>query len=251
VEIAFHAGELFASERGGLYQISQVSDFNSVNLMLPDDNQSAPALAFLPEAWSPDQRRLLVSAVPKQSEGCMPMIFDLDGKVRALPAPQGQRWACGGAWLPDGRLLVSAVPGDSYFVKAGLWSIDFNAGQVAQFRPARFGDVNFLFGPLQTRADGTSSAFLLETVDLPRLGDPRPYRYGPITLTREGSPQRWLGNIAFELGEIAGWSPDGSGFLLRGYFGDPADRVTTVWVPLDGGAPYEIESAGYIMAWGR
>jgi hypothetical protein len=78
-----------------------------------------------------------------------------------------------------------------------------------------------------------------------------PDNYAPFTLTRQGSPQRWLGNVAFELGEINGWSPDGSGFLLRGTFGDPIGRVKTVWVPLEGGAPYEINSAGYIVSWGR
>jgi hypothetical protein len=251
VEIAFHAGELEVSERGGLYQISQVSDVNSVALILPDDNQSAPALAYLPEAWSPDQRRLLVSAVVKQSEGCVPMVIDLDGRLKPLPAPEGQRWACSGAWMPDGRLLISSIPAGSYYAKAGLWSINFNTGQVAQFTPARHGDVNVLFGPLQTLADGRTSAFLLETLVLPQLGDPRPFRYAPATLTREGSPQRWLANITFELGEIAGWAPDGSGFLLHGSFGEPLNRIKTVWVPLDGGAPYEINSSGYILSWGR
>ncbi|HET9223922.1 MAG TPA: hypothetical protein VFO07_15530, partial [Roseiflexaceae bacterium] len=251
VQIAFHAGELDVSEPGAMYQILTVSDGNIEDRMLPDENQSAPALAYLPEAWSPDRPRLLVSAVAKQSEGCTSMIFDLDGRLKALPAPEGQRWACGGAWLPDGRLLVSAVPDGSLFSKAGLWAIDLNTSHVAQFTPARDGDVNVLFGPLQTRADGTSSAFLLETVALPQLGDPRPFRYAAHMLTREGSPQRWLGNVAFELSEIAGWAPDGSGFLLRGSFGEPINRIKSVWVPLDGGAPFEINNAGYILDWGR
>ncbi|GAB4423906.1 MAG: hypothetical protein OHK0015_02030 [Chloroflexi bacterium OHK40] len=37
---------------------------------------------------------------------------------------------------------------------------------------------------------------------------------------------------------------DGSGFLLRGPFGDPIGRVKTVWAPADGQAPFEINNQG-------
>jgi hypothetical protein len=50
-----------------------------------------PDCAYLPEAWSPDERRILLSALVKQSEGCTPMVTDLGGdQLSDLPTKSGR-----------------------------------------------------------------------------------------------------------------------------------------------------------------
>jgi hypothetical protein len=247
--ILFHTGELNREVQGNLWMVALSG--GPPQLLLPDDNKGESFRAFLPEAWSPNEQHVLVSAVVKQSEGCAPLLIDLNGTARATPeVPEGNRWGCGGAWLPDNTLLLSVVPEGSPFAQAGLWRIEPLSNQVRPFLAARRGELHMLVGRLQTLADGTSSVFLLETANLPQLGDPRPFRYAPFTLTATGSPQRWLGNVVVDLTTLVGWAPDGSGFLLQGQFGDLIGRTKTLWVPLDGGAPYEINNAGTIVGWG-
>lgn len=108
-----------------------------------------------------------------------------------------------------------------------------------------------LFGSVVPRADGATSTLLAKSERLPQLGDDRPILYAPYIIGPAGTQIRQYDNAVFKLQDVVAWAPDGSGFLYAGSFGDPDGRVRTVWVPLNGGAPYEVNEANYTIAWGR
>jgi len=243
-----HVGELNVDTQGNLFMIA--TSGGQARLLLPDNNKSGPHLAYLPVSWSPDERHVLINAVVKQSEGCVPMMFSMGTEeVRDLPAPNGERLACGGAWSPKGLLLVSVMPSGS-FASAGLWQADVNTNQIAPFVAEQTAFGYNLFSFVQPTASGAISAFMAKTNVLPRLGDTRPINYAPYVIQADATERRQLGTVAFDLLDILGWAPDGSGFLLRGVTGNPI-VPKTVWVPLDGGAPYEINNASAAVSWGR
>jgi hypothetical protein len=252
-QFAVHIGALEVDQSGVLYLFTVGSDGYGMLPALPDDNQHAPAMAYLPEAWSADGQSILVSAVVKQSEGCVPMLFDLSSqKLSNVPTPGGMRAACGATWSATGRdVYFSAVPESSPFSATGLWRINLGAQVITPLVRAQEGTHFNLFGPIVPRADGATSALLAKSDRLPQLGDDRPILYAFYIIGPDGTQIRQYDNAVFELRNVVAWAPDGSGFLYAGSFGDPTGRVRTVWVPLNGGAAYEVNDANYIVAWGR
>lgn len=247
--LAFHSGSFEGREPGGLFAVP--ASGGPDELLQADDIGSTPAVSYLPGPWSPDGRTLLVAAVGRQTEGCVARAFDLTSRqLRDLPAPDLWPLPCGGTWAPDGSLLVSVRPPGS-FAGAGLWRVDTARGKVAPLVPKQ-GDFGFnLLGPTQPVAGGAVHTFIARAVEAPRLGAPQALRYAPYIVRPDGNQLRQGFKPAFAFEELAGWAPDGSGFLLRGAFGDQIGRLKTLWVPLHGGAPYEINSVGGELRWGR
>lgn len=245
--IALHRGDLSYETQGVLFSVP--SSGGAPRTLLPDDNQNGPHIAYLPASWSPDGTHLLIEVLPKASEGCVIQLLRLsDLQVREPPTPAGQQLTCSGAWSPDGALYLSVRP--SAFSSGGLWRADITTNQLTQLVEMQT-DLGYnLFSRMQPLANGTISAFMSQTTILPQLGETRPILYAPYTIQPNGLKQRRLLNIAFEAYEMLGWSPDGSGFLLRGPFGNPV-WTSTFWVPLDGSAPYEINSVGLFVEWGK
>jgi hypothetical protein len=247
--LAFYTGSFEGREPGGIFSVPAAG--GPAELLQADDVASTPPISYLPGPWSPDGRSLLVARAGRQTEGCFARRFDLaTRRLHELPAPDLRPLRCGGTWAPDGTLLISVTPVGS-FANAGLWQVDTARGTVAQLVPEQ-GDFGFnLLGPSQPVAGGSVHTFIARAAEPPRLGAPQALRYAPYSVRPNGTQLRQSFKPAFAFEELAGWAPDGSGFLLRGAFGDPIGRVTTIWVPLDGGAPYAINSLGDELRWGR
>lgn len=145
---------------------------------------------------------------------------------------------------------MSVVPEDDVLSGAALWRVNLATNAVTPFVAERIAFGYNLLAHVRTLPDGSLRAFVAQARELPRLGSPVALAYTPNTVPLDGSTLRGRDFEVYAVEELAAWAPDGSGFLLRGLFGDPIGRVKTVWVPVDGGAPFEITNPGERVSWG-
>jgi hypothetical protein len=247
-QLAFYNGTFDGRAAGGIFSVPPRG--GPVRQLLADDTASAPAVSYLPSMWSPSGARLIVHAVGRNTSGCFLMVLTLDTlELRDPPAPAGRRHWCGALWASDDLLLASVLPGGDGIAAAGLVRVDLRSDLIGTFvaEQSDFG-YNLLAYP-QVDAGGTLFAFMARAPEPPRLGSTAPISYAPYLIGPDSVERRQLFRVAFPIQELAGWSPDFSGFLLRREA--EGGRYALVWAPLNGDAPFEINAPGLGVSWGR
>lgn len=224
---------------GGVYLIA--ADGGEPQLLQPNDRTdpvlpSAEARGYGPHAWSPDGKRLLLSAVGLRAEICNAAVKDLEsGALIPIQAPPGLTSGCAsGQWSTDGRTIYigMARPGPQPPVP-GLWQADPRTGAISPFiqgQPAS-GSYTLVSSPRPVAAD-TIYAFVaaVETLPEPYSGVTTQYQLYEVGQTE----QRELRGEQFVVIGQALWAPDHSGSVVD--MPDPEARdVITAWIPVAGG----------------
>lgn len=208
-------GQTIAYSRQGLVLYSLAS--GASNMVLeemttdPSTGASVPAKVFIPQNYSPDGKKILVTGAIPRSDGAIQMIYTIasDSTVD-LTGADGARLCCSKqGWTADSSTLYSGNSKFGFFLP-GLWRIDAATGAMTTLLPAEAGgnlyntpDVPFL-GP-----DGQLYFFFAQVTG-PEGFEMR----SPVQMVRSApdgvTGRTTLRDETFELMNEALWSPDAS-----------------------------------------
>lgn len=241
---------------GGVYLIA--ADGGEPQLLQPNDRTDpvlpAPeARGYMPHAWSPDSKQLLLSAVGLRVETCNAVVKDLEsGALVPIQAPPGLISGCAsGQWSADGQTIYigMARPGPQPPVP-GLWQADPRTGAITPFIQGQASDGSYrlVSSPRAVAAD-TIYAYVAAVTTLPEPfgGVSTPYQLYQISPTE----QRELRGEQFGVVGPALWAPDHSGSVVDIPNAEAATVITT-WVPVAGGPMVELGPfLGEARRWAR
>lgn len=245
-----------AGPLGGVYLIP--ANGGEPQLLQPNDRTdpvlpSAEARGYMPHAWSPDGKRLLLSAVGLRVELCDAVVKDLEsGALIPIQAPAGMNSGCAdGQWSADGETIYigMARPGPQPPVP-GLWQADPRTGAITPFiqgQPAS-GSYTLVSNPRPV-GPGTIYTYVaaVEAVPEPYSGVTTQYQLYEVSQTG----QRALREGQFGVIGRALWAPDHSGSVVDLPDTEGGD-VMTAWVPVAGGPVVRLgRFLGEARAWAR
>ena len=202
-------------------------------------NPDPEARHYAPYAWSPDGKRLLLSAYAQGVEVCNSVVKNLEtGDLVPIQAPEGMVSGCaGGQWSPDGREIYinMARPGPQPPVP-GLWQADPTTGAVTPFIQGEFENGFQLVSSHRPLADGSVYAFHATVSTLPE-----PFGGGLVQYKLFQGSQTdglFLRDETFPVTGQALWAPDNSGVVAD--LAQEGGDVMRVWIPIDGGPVVEL-----------
>lgn len=110
----------------------------------PISGAPVPAELYLPQKYSPDGSRLLITIAIPNSDGIFAGIYALgSNSVVRLTDAEGARLCCREqAWSPDGSTLFAANASLGFF-GTGLWRVDAATGNVTTLVSSEAGDGNY------------------------------------------------------------------------------------------------------------
>jgi len=241
---------------GGVYLIS--ANGGAPQLLQPNDrtdptSPSPDARGYMPHAWSPDGKQLLLSAYGLRVEVCSAAVKDIaTGALVPIQAPKGMVSGCAsGQWGLDGRTIYISMarPGPQPPVP-GLWQADPKTGAITPFLQEEFevGGYQLVtnYRPLK---DGGVYAFVATVKQLP---DPFSGVIVPYKLWQGAQTDGlFLRDEQFSVVGQALWATDTSGVVVDMPQGDTGN-VITAWIPVNGDRVVELGTfMGEIKHWAR
>lgn len=234
-------GQTIAFSKQGLVLYSLATSASNTVLedMTTDPATGAPVprLVFIPQLYSPDGTRILITAAIPNSDGFGHQIYTVasDSTVE-LTGGEGARLCCGQqAWAADGSALFTGSATLGMF-GSGLWQIDAATGNVITLLPAEAGGGNYNLARDPYLAPDGQLYFFFATSPSPDGFISR----GPLQMVRSG-PDGVTGRTilrpdSFLLMNESLWAPDASfviaamatsdtvfaGGQLNLYYTDPA-----------------------------
>lgn len=181
----------------------------------PISGAPVPAELYLPQKYSPDGSKLLITIAIPNSDGIFAGIyFPASGSLVRLTGGEGAGLCCGEqAWSPDGSALfnASAVLG---FFSTGLWRVDVASGNVTTLIPSEAGGGNYNLAAEPYLAPDGQLYFFFGTAPAPDDFIDR----GPVQMVRS-APDGVTGRTVlrpetFEGLNEALWAPDASFVIL-------------------------------------
>jgi hypothetical protein len=230
--------EATSGSAGGVYLIP--ASGGELQLLQPNDavdgSANPEARGYMPLAWSPDGKKLLLQAYALGVEVCHAAVKDIaSGKLVTIQAPEGLVSSCGnGEWSPDSRTIYIGMsrPGP-HPAAPGLWTADPETGAITPFIQGEgFEDGSKQLvsnhRPLQ---DGSVYTFLssVKTLPDPFSGDLPEYRLFSMGKA-DGMALR---DEAFPVVGQALWAHDTSGVIVDMPKGEPGN-IITAWIPVKG-----------------
>lgn len=177
----------------------------------PLSGAPVPAELYLPQKYSPDGSKLLITIALPNSDAISAGIYYPDsGALVRLTGGEGAGLCCGEqAWAPDGSALfnASAILG---FFSTGLWRVEAASGNVTTLIPSEAGDGNFNLAAEPYLAPDGQLYFFFGTAPAPEGFIDR----GPVQMVRS-APDGVTGRMVlrpetFEALNEALWAPDAS-----------------------------------------
>lgn len=201
-------------------------------------SESKPAQHHLPNVWSPDGSKLVVTAsgYPEASDL---KIYNL-GDGQSVEVSEG---CCEAVWNDDGKTVLVAGGVDPEFSYRGLWRVDAATGKAQQLFP----DTPEKPLPLATfphaAADGSVLAFIDEIGSLQG-----PAHMKLVQIGTDGTVTA-LGDTVYNL-LYGAWAPDGSGLVATPYEKE-GGAGNMIWIPSDGRPATTLAVAGASPRWGN
>ncbi|HEU0291905.1 MAG TPA: hypothetical protein VFR47_04175 [Anaerolineales bacterium] len=181
----------------------------------PISGAPAPAELYLPQKYSPDGSKLLITIAIPNSDGIFAGIYYPDsGSLVRLTGGEGAGLCCGEqAWSPDGSALFNANAVLGFF-STGLWRVDVASGNVTTLIPSEAGGGNYNLAAEPYLAPDGQLYFFFGTAPAPNDFIDR----GPVQMVRS-APDGVTGRTVlrpetFEGLNEALWAPDASFVIL-------------------------------------
>ncbi len=225
--------------------------------ILDPNNPSPTARGYIPVAWSPDGRQLMLNAFSKVVETCEVAVINLEnGKLTTLTAPEGMTTACGsGVWSQDGQAVYVRMtnPGLSPPIP-GLWRADPATGETTPFIPGSPVEGTFtLVTGAHPGRDGSVYAFLGTTNEIPDVAEDPNVAWPKFAMSRisaDAAQTEQLREETYENpGETVLWAPDDSGAVI-GDFNVENGTSTLLWLPAGDGPSVDLAASSTVMHWG-
>ena len=208
-------GQTIAFSKQGLVLYSLASGASNVVLeeMTTDPVTGAPtpAKVFIPQSYSPDGTKILVTGAIPRSDGFIQQIYNIaaDSTV-PLSGEDGARLCCDQqAWTADSSALYVGNSSFGLFLP-GLWRIDATTGAVTTLIPGEAGGALYNTPDEPYLAPDGQLYFLYAQVTAPDGFSAR----APLQLVRSGldgvTGRTVLRPETFELMNEALWAPDAS-----------------------------------------
>ena len=240
-------GVYLISANGGAPQLLQPNDRNDRATPSPD------ARGYMPHAWSPDGKQLLLSAYGLSVDVCSAAVKDLAmGTLIPIQAPMGMVSGCAsGQWSVDGRTIYigMARPGPQPPVP-GLWQADPKTGAITPYLQGEFevGGYQLVtnYRPLK---NGGVYAFVSTVKQLPHplSGVVVPYKLWQGSQT-DGL---FLRDEYFSVVGQALWATDTSGVVVDMPNANTG-TIITAWIPVNGDPVVVLGTfMGEIKHWAR
>jgi Tol biopolymer transport system component len=181
----------------------------------PVSGAPVPAELYLPQKYSPDGSKLLITIAIPNSDGIFAGIYYPDsGSLVRLTGGEGAGLCCGEqAWSPDGSALFNANAILGFF-STGLWRVDAASGNVTTLIPSEAGGGNYNLAAEPYLASDGQLYFFFGTAPAPDGFIDR----GPVQMVRS-APDGVTGRTVlrpetFERLNEALWAPDASFVIL-------------------------------------
>lgn len=228
-------GVYLIAATGGIPRLLQAND------KVDPANPQADARGYSPVSWSPDGKKLLLSAYSMTVEMCSAAIKDVTtGSLIPIQAPEGMVSSCaGGVWSVDGKVIYTGMarPGPQPPVP-GLWTATAETGAITPFIRGEFesGQYQLVSNPRPLN-DGSVYAFASSVEKLPDpFGGVMPEYMLFVMGTTDGMALR---DDPIQVSGKALWAPDNSGVIVD-MVKPSINDVVTAWVPINGGPIVEL-----------
>lgn len=220
-------GQTIAYSQQGLILYSLATGASNIVLQEmttdPGTGTTVPRLVFIPQSYSPDGTKILVTAAIPNSDGFSNTIYTVasDSTVDATGG-EGARLCCGGqAWAADSSALFTGSATLGMF-GSGLWRIDAATGNVVTLLPTEAGGGIYNLAKDPYLAPDAQLYFFFATAPSPDGFINR----GPLQMVRSG-PDGVTGRTvlrpdSFLLMNESLWAPDAS-FVITAIA--PSDTV--------------------------
>jgi len=230
---------------GGELQLLQANDRND------PASPATDARGYMAHRWSPDGKRLLLSAYSLSVETCSAAVKDISsGALVPIQAPEGMVSGCGsGQWSVDGSTIYigMAHPGPQPPVP-GLWQADPETGAITPFIQGKFEVGYQLVTNHRPLEDGSVYAFQASVDKLPEPFNGVMPQYKLFVLGKTDGMA--LRDEEFPVTGQALWAADNSGVVADLAY--PDGNVVTAWIPIDGGAVVQLGPfMGEAKQWGQ
>jgi len=225
---------------------------NPILPQLVDSSTGLPGALYIPEKYSPDGTKILITVAIPNSDGIFGAIFyPATGSLVRFTGGDGFSSCCGRpVWTPDSSALFTASSSVGMF-GSGLWRIDAASGNVTTLLPTDAGGGNFNFANTPYLAPDGQLYFFYVSGPLPDELIGR----SPLQLVRsapDGVTGRTVINADnFQLMNDALWAPDAS-FVIVAFA--PIQDVNVGGQAevtyLDGRPPLVLTAFAQNMKWG-
>lgn len=229
---------------GGVYLLA--ANGGELQLLQPNDptdatNPAPEARGYIPHAWSPDGKKLLLAAYALGVEVCNAAVKDLaSGDLVTIQAPEGMVSGCaGGQWSPDGQTIFIGVnrPGPQPPVP-GLWRANPETGAVTPFILGEQGaGIKLLISNQRPIDQNSVHAFIAHVKTLPEP-------FSGVTVQYKLYEAHQNDGVALREEEFpvvgqALWAADASGVIVDMPKGNTGD-IVTAWIPTNDGPVIEL-----------
>jgi hypothetical protein len=246
----------------GIWVVSAAS--GEARLLIANDQPTpehvGEAWTYVPDAWSPDGTRLLISRTSHADVRCEAAILDVaTGELTELLIPQGAMTSfsaqcSGGVWEADSTSVLVVIRGAGPVPPApGLYRADAISGELTEVVPETTRQNQIILAQSHSVSPEGRIYLLAAVVDaLPNMapdpGDAPPAR---LYATQPGGELELVSDAAFQLYGTALWAPDLLGVLIPTL--TDSGGVIYRYAPLQGNAVgVDLEQGPTTsIAWGR
>jgi hypothetical protein len=188
----------------------------------PITSSTVPAKIFIPQKYSPDGTKILITVAIPNSDGISGGIYNIaSGSITSLSGGDGARLCCDQqAWTADSSALYVGISSVGMF-GSGLWRVDAASGNLTTLLPTDAGGGNFNLANFPYLApDGQLYFFYASAAATDGFID-----RAPLQMVRS-APDGVTGRTVLRPETIAGlnealWAPDAS-FVIVARAADPA-----------------------------
>jgi len=208
-------GQTIAYSHRGLVLYSLASGASNIILQEigtdPISGADAPLRMFIPQKYSPDGTRILITVAIPNSDGISAAIYTVSSNtLTPLSGGDGARVCCSQqAWTADSSALFTALPSVG-MLGSGLWRVDASTGNLTTLLPTEAGGGNYNLADEPYLAPDGQLYFFYATASSPdgfiNRGALQMVRSAPDGVTG----RTVLRPETFQFLNEALWAPDGS-----------------------------------------